>query len=98
MTPAQTIFAASRFFSLNPEESKPLEKYYILHWTRSYFLSQTVRKDRIIHQDVEYLVLHSPAESPYLIDTPHVKLSFRKIEEFDYGYVLVRPIGLPALQ
>ncbi len=75
-------------FYIPPQLTHLLEKYYLLHWETEYFLeTQTRTPCRIIREDIEYLVVR-----PTRIETPRVKLSFRKLPRFKYGYVLVEPL------
>lgn len=77
---------------LSPEQVQELDHYYILSWSRNHFLTRISESVEIFREGVSYLVLTESNQSPFLIDTEQVLLSFRKLKSFSYGYVLVRPM------
>lgn len=83
-------------FSL-PEEVLPyLEKYYVLRWTAKYFDKQTRDCHSILkHQNTEYLTIFQEYPNTIFSMATHdpekqLELSFRKLKQCPYGYVLVR--------
>lgn len=82
------------YWVIPPALKDRLDKYYLLHWEKDYFFNQSLT-GRIVHQDVEYLVLYHQCLPLHMTraDVKQVALSFRKLASMPYGYVLVKPIN-----
>jgi hypothetical protein len=78
-------------WSLETWHRNYLSNYYILHWKTPYFQSKP-SPDRITHDGLEYLILLHKCNHEQLDAAEEIALSFRKLKNFSYGYVLVRPL------
>ena len=79
-------------WSLPPDYAMCLEKYYILHWSRAWFINQT-RKVGITHQGVFYAIVFKHGQTiADVISTPTVAISFRKMHTMAYGYAMVKGV------
>lgn len=79
-------------WSLPPDYADCLEKYYILHWSRDWFVKQT-SSGGITHQGTFYCIIFAQGQTiADVIAPPTVAISFRKMHGMMYGYAMVRGI------
>jgi hypothetical protein len=80
----------TKTWELSPEQREQLDRYYILHWTSSYFLGHNPRYyETINHQGTVYKIVLYKCKWEDLSKVLDVRLSFRKNKEHKTGYVLV---------
>lgn len=79
-------------FNLPPEISSTLERYYILHWSGSFFSSLYYKSSgRINRELIQYQIIFHGSVSE-ILSAQNVALSFRKPKDLPLGIVLVRAL------
>lgn len=87
-------WALSHIWKLDPAQQEQLDKYYLIHWQPSYFLTQLqvdleTNNLTLVHQEVEYTVRLVGFRLTDCVLDKEVRLSFRKHMEESKGIVLV---------
>jgi hypothetical protein len=99
MTQSQNpVHYALSSWDIPPAYLDRLDRYYLLHWKTDWFYEQCrdpiktgIYFSSIRHQDIDYNV-QWPVEGIALIrDYAEMILSFRRINGWERGYVLIRP-------
>lgn len=67
------------------------ERYYILHWNPTYLFSTWGQYKPIIRENITYLTIYHNCHPNELKSAKVVLLSFRKLPDMKYGYVLITP-------
>lgn len=81
------------FHIFSPDTRKKLENYFLLHWEPAYLLEilEGTDKSYITRNGTKYYVIYMELLSPeYLKEYKRIRVSFRKPEFLDFGFVLVR--------
>lgn len=68
-----------------------LSNHYILHWSPTYLFSTWGDKAPIIREGITYLRIYHNTSHGELTRCKVVLLSFRKLPDMPYGYVLLTP-------
>lgn len=91
-----TIDECLKTFSIFSKTARTrLSHYFLLYWESEYFLSQLdISGTYVIKNGIRWYVTYQECLSPEIIKTNygHVRLSFRKPEFLDFGFVLVRAV------
>ena len=77
-------------WTIPPVERDRLDRYYILHWSVDYFYSLQ-NLSCITHQGIEYNTQFYECTPGELRSAKQMLLSFRRINGWERGYVLVTP-------
>ncbi len=87
------LTAALEVFHIPPKLQPRFERYYLLHWSPDYLYS-TCLYGCIFREDIRYILVgidqHGLCE---LRDEPQIRLSFRKLPDMPFGFVLVRRLS-----
>ena len=75
-----------------------LSNHYILHWNPTYLFSTWGDKAPIIREGITYLRIYHNTTHGELTRCKVVLLSFRKLPDIPYGYVLLTPARALAHQ
>jgi len=68
-----------------------LSNHYLLHWDPTYLFNEWGEKAPIIREGITYLRIYHNCTSGELRACKVVLLSFRKLPDMPYGYVLLTP-------
>ncbi len=80
-------------FSIPKTCLSQLSNYFILHWEGSYLEEQQKKSlGAIWREGIEYLVIYHHCLPRDCFSSPQCALSFRRMKEYSYGYVLISPI------
>ena len=82
-------------FTLSTEIIKSLDKYYLLHWSGSFFSDLWYKEaGRFNHQDSRYSIIWFPHQTvSEILSAKQVALSFRRTRGFSEGYVMVKALA-----
>jgi hypothetical protein len=80
-------------WNISPPNQIYLERYYVLHWESKYLIANHPHYHPISRDGIHYLVIYHKCHPKSLESSPRVKLSFRKLYDAKYGYVLITPIS-----
>ena len=72
-----------------------LERYFLLYWTPQYLLDRLEGPDKayFYRDNIKYYVMYQELLAPeHLSSYAQIKLSFRKLPDLDFGFVLVRSV------
>ncbi len=90
MNPTDIQTAAVEVFHIPPKLRPAFTHYYLLHWSPQYLIS-VFNNGTIIRPECEYHVVnHKLADIVQWIHDPHIRVSFRKLPELNYGFVIIR--------
>ncbi len=70
-----------------------LDKYFLLYWEPQHLLDQLEGTDKsyLTRDGIRYYVIYMELLSPeYITEYPRIRVSFRKPEFLDFGFVLIR--------
>ncbi len=90
-----TIEDCIKTFSIFSQTTKDnLDKYFLLYWETSYFLSQLDTENSYILRDgIRYYTIFLEQLSPETITKyKNVRVSFRKPQCLSFGFVLVKSV------
>lgn len=68
-----------------------LTNHYLLHWNPTYLFKEWGEKAPIIREGITYLRIYHNCTHAELTRCKVVLLSFRKLPDIPYGYVLLTP-------
>ena len=90
LNPTELYTAAVEVFQIPVRLRPEFSNYYILHWKPQYLIS-VFNEGTIIRDGIEYHVVNrTAADIAQWKDDPYVRLSFRKLPDLKYGFVLIR--------
>ena len=90
LNPTEIYTAAVASFQIPARLRPEFSNYYILHWKPQYLIS-VFNEGTIIRDGIEYHVVnHIAADIVLWWSDPYVRLSFRKLPDLKYGFVLIR--------
>lgn len=72
-----------------PDDRHKLSNYYILHWTPEYLFGTWGENRPIIREGITYLSIYHRCSPAELRSCKVVLLSFRKLPDMNFGYVLI---------
>ena len=75
-----------------------LEKYFLLYWEPQHFLDELAGIDSsyILKDGTRYYVMYQELLSPdHIKEYSQLRLSFRKLPELSFGFVLIRAARKP---
>ena len=81
------------FHIFSPETKKELDTYFLLYWEPSHLLTQLQGDDKsyLTRAGIRYYVIYMELLSPeYITEYKRIRVSFRKPQFLDFGFVLVR--------
>mgnify|MGYP007071573411 CR=1 FL=1 len=81
------------FSIFHKQVRQALDNYFLLYWEPSFVLQSLAGDDKnIIYKNgIRYYVIYQELLSPeYLEQYPALRLSFRKLKDMEYGFVLIR--------
>jgi len=94
--PTEIYTAAVSSFQIPVRLRPEFSNYYILHWKPQYLIS-VFNEGTIVRDGIEYHVVnYSSMEINLWKDDPYVRLSFRKLPDLKYGFVLIRRMSQSA--
>jgi len=90
-TPSANIYTTAVEVFQIPKELRPqFSRYYLLRWTPQYLIS-VFNNGTIIRDGIEYHVVnHTLADITQWIHDPYVRVSFRKLPDLTYGFIIIR--------
>lgn len=81
------------FHIFSAETKRELDTYFLLYWEPSHLLTQLQGDDKsyLIRDGIRYYVIYMELLSPeYITEYKRIRVSFRKPQFLDFGFVLVR--------
>lgn len=90
----ELLTIALEVFHIPPARRPDFERYYLLHWSPEYLLS-TYLYGTIYRENIRYLVVG--IDTPGILalsQKPQIRLSFRKLPDMPFGFVLIRKLGV----
>lgn len=93
-------YAIKNNFILSQAEQDHCSDYFLIHWSRKYFLSSLKQSNGCWRgqgkKSIYYQWILDQDSNPILLDTNQVQLSFRRASNMETGFVLVRAF-IPAI-
>lgn len=81
------------FHIFSAEIKRELDTYFLLYWEPTHLLTQLQGDDKsyLIRDGIRYYVIYMELLSPeYITEYKRIRVSFRKPQFLDFGFVLVR--------
>lgn len=81
------------FHIFSAETKRELDTYFLLYWEPTHLLTQLQGDDKsyLIRDGIRYYVIYMELLSPeYITEYKRIRVSFRKPQFLDFGFVLVR--------
>jgi hypothetical protein len=86
------------FSIFSPDVRASLEKYFLLYWSPQHFKEQLsgVDSSYILKDGIRYYVMYQELLGPdHILAYQQLRLSFRKLPELPFGFVLIRAVRKP---
>jgi len=88
--PTEVYTAAVELFQIPAHMRAEFSNYYILHWKPQYLIA-VFNNGTIVRENIEYHVVnHTMADIVQWLHDPYIRVSFRKLPDLNYGFVMIR--------